>query len=77
MIKGVTREFGLEINEGKTKTLVYGVGGGVKVGNVAGIQVVDRLTYLGLEVVDGRDIFKIQKEEVLKKTESRAFKTTL
>ena len=72
IIKDVSREFGLEINENKSKALVYGNGGGVRVAHVGGVKVVNKITYLGLEVGDGSDIFQDQKEEVLKKAELRA-----
>ena len=50
IIKEVGREFGLEINEGKSSALVYGNGEGVKVNHIEGIQVVNKITYLGLVV---------------------------
>ena len=70
----VAREFGLEINESKSKALLFGDDGGVRVGRLEGVEVVDKLTYLGLEVGSGsgKDIFKGQKESVIKKAESRA-----
>ena len=39
---------------------------------IEGVEVVNKITYLGLEVCDDYDIFKEQKISVVKKTETRA-----
>ena len=71
ILKSVAREFGLEINESKSKALLFGCNDGVRVGRIEGVEVVEKLTYLGLEVGAGRDIFKGQREAVIKKADSR------
>ena len=64
IIKEIGREFGLEINEGKSKVLIFKKG--ISDRYIEGIEVVDRIKYLGLEVVNDRDLFKEQRNVLVK-----------
>ena len=55
IIKDVSGEFGLQVNENKSKALVYGNGGGVRVAQVGVVKVVNKITYLGLARVHNRE----------------------
>ena len=75
IVAEVSRAFGLEINESKSKILIYRKGRQKKedrIKEVEGIEVVESVKYLGIEISDGRDIFKKHKEEIIKKAEAMA-----
>ena len=67
VVKEVSKTFGLEINEKKSAIMIYKGGKGVK--KIEGIEVVDSWKYLGVEICNKRDIFKLHKEIVVKKLE--------
>ena len=69
-VKEVSRTFGLEINESKSKILIYKGRTGEK--EIEGIKVVNSIKYLGVEVGNERDIFRGHREKVLKLAEGRA-----
>ena len=79
VLNDLSREFGLEINERKSKVLIYEKrrrrGGEIKEGGVrevGGIEVVREIKYIGLEICDERDIFKKQKEKMIQKASHMA-----
>ena len=75
IVAEVSRAFGLEINESKSKILIFRKGRQKeedRVKEVEGIEVVESVRYLGIEISDGRDIFKKHKEEIIKKAEAMA-----
>ncbi|CAL4219705.1 unnamed protein product [Meganyctiphanes norvegica] len=61
IIAKISKEFGLEINESKSKVMIYKKGRKRDIDKVRGIEVVRSLRYLGLEICDEEDIFKKQK----------------
>ena len=66
IVKEISREFGLVINEEKSKALVYKWKEEEKeTEEIEGIRIVKRMKYLGLEICDERDIFKYQKENMI------------
>ena len=67
-IAKISAEYGLHINMEKSKILVYGAK--EEYGNIGGIEVVEKVKYLGLMVDNKRDIYKTQKEEIEKRTKT-------
>ncbi|CAL4141520.1 unnamed protein product, partial [Meganyctiphanes norvegica] len=66
IIAEISKHFGLHINEEKSKALIYGSRGHKEVAKeIEGIKVVKSLKYLGLEICDEEDIFRIQKEKII------------
>ena len=70
IVKEVGRELGLEINEDKSKALVYKKG--ITDNYIEGIEVVDKIKYLGLEIKNDRDLFKEQRNIIVRKAEHQA-----
>ena len=66
VVKEISSEFGLVINEAKSKALVYKWNDNEKgTEEIEGIKIVKRMKYLGLEICDEKDIFKYQKENMI------------
>ena len=59
VVKEISKKCGLEINL-KSAIMIYKGGRDVK--EIEGIEVVDRWKYLGVEICNDRDIFKIHKK---------------
>ena len=75
IIKEIGKELGLEINEDKSKVMIYkkGMKYRDKVKNIkeiGGIEIVESMRYLGIEICGGEDIFKKQKVEMKRKAEN-------
>ena len=82
VIKEASKVFGLEINERKSKVMIFrtrGRGGRddeiPEAGTVEGMEVVRSLKYLGICINDRRDIFKKHKVELVDKAEKMALQT--
>ena len=71
IVRDISRTFGLEINEKKSMVMVYK--GKSEVGEIEGIKVVDKIKYLGMEIGNKKDIFKGQKQNILKRIDGRAY----
>ena len=66
LLKTTAREYGLEISKEKSK--VIQIRGSEKPRTVGGFEVVKQIKYLGVMVGGyGRDIFKYERESVIKK----------
>ena len=72
IIKTISKKFGLIVNENKSKIMIFKKRGNGKIGakenkkteeikEIEGIEVVRSMRYLGVEINDTDDIFKIQK----------------
>ena len=82
VVREAGKAFGLEINESKSKVMVYRVRGGrggareeVVDERVEGMEVVRELQYLGIKICDEQDIFGKHREEVVKKAELMSMQT--
>ena len=71
IVRDISRTFGLEINERKSMVMVYK--GKSEEGEIEGIKVVDKMKYLGMEIGNKKDIFKGQKQNILKRIDGRAY----
>ncbi|CAL4119723.1 unnamed protein product, partial [Meganyctiphanes norvegica] len=75
IITEISKEFGLIINESKSKALIFKKGRTQgKIEKVGGLEVVKSLKYLGLEICDEEDIFRKQKELAIKNLQKLAKK---
>ena len=63
-------ENGLEINQSKSNIIIYNMKERPR--EIAGINVVNKIKYLGITVIDQKDCFKKQKEELLIKANNLA-----
>ena len=70
IVKEVGRGLGLEINEDKSKALVFKKG--IKDRYIEGIEVVNKIKYLGLEITSDRDLFKEQRKIIIRKAEHQS-----
>ena len=78
IIVEASKEFGLNINEEKSKILLYKRGTKKpedKIKEIEGIEVVEKVKYLGIQICNNKDIFKKHKEEVIAKAREMANKT--
>lgn len=64
-LREIAEEYGLEINKEKSKIIQFGIKNGVK--EIDGIEVTNRIRYLGMQINDGKDIFKDHKNEMMEK----------
>ena len=58
----VTEELGMRINRDKSNVMIF-INNGNKPRHVEGMKVVDRIKYLGIDVVNLRDCFKEYRKE--------------
>ena len=65
ILKRVSESFGLKINKEKSKILVFNSKEDIK--EIEGIQVVDKIKYLGIIIDNKKELFQSHKEEVIKK----------
>ena len=73
ILRNSAREYGLEISEEKSKVLQ--VRGREKPETVGNFEVVKEVKYLGLKVGGyGRDIFKYEREDTIKKHKQKRHK---
>merc|ERR1711874_387796 len=84
IIKTISKKFGLIVNENKSKIMIFKKRGNGKIGEIKkmeemkeieGIEVVKSMRYLGVEINDTDDIFKIQKINMQEKAETIAKNT--
>ena len=84
IIKTISKKFGLIVNENKSKIMIFKKRGNGKIGEnkkmeeikeIEGIEVVKSMRYLGVEINDTDDIFKIQKINIQEKAETIAKNT--
>ena len=78
IVSEVSKEFGLTINEGKSKVMIFKKGQKKlfeQIKELEGIEVVDKIKYLGIEINEGRDIFKKHKEEAIDRAREMANRT--
>ena len=69
-------EFGLEINNGKSKALIFKANQEERATKeIEGIEVVKSLRYLGLEICNEIDIFRLQKEKMIEELRILANRT--
>ena len=65
ILKRVSESFGLKINKEKSKILVFNSKEDIK--EIEGIQVVEKIKYLGIIIDNKKELFQSHKEEVIKK----------
>ena len=71
ILKDTASIYGLRVNENKSKVLQ--VRGTERPRRVGGLEVVDRVKYLGITLGgNGRDIFKYERESLIDKTQKKA-----
>lgn len=70
IITKLVGENGLQINQSKSNIIIYNMKERPR--EIAGIKVVNKIKYLGITVVDQKDCFKKQKEEILIKANNLA-----
>ena len=80
VVKRVSGEFGLEINEIKSKVMIFrtrkGKGNnGRDPTEVDGMEVVRGMQYLGVHICDEKDIFKVHKEKMIERAEEMSLQT--
>ena len=69
-IREISRKFGLELNESKSAIIVNK--GTLKSKEIEGIKVVKDFNYLGIKIIGGTNIFKLHREDIVKKAEIKA-----
>ena len=71
ILKNTAREYGLRVNENKSKVLQ--VRGTERPKKVGGLEVVERIKYLGITLGGiGRDIFKYERESLVERAQRKA-----
>ena len=70
IVTNVSREFGLEINREKSNIIIFRMKDQPE--NIASIDVVKRMKYLGIVVNNTRNCFKFHKKEIIKKARKMA-----
>ena len=65
IITNTSREFGLEINREKSNILIFNMK--EQPDELMGIQVVQSIKYLGIEIDNKRNYFKTQREKIIQK----------
>ena len=73
IVKEISKFFGLEINEKKSQILVYK--GKCEEKEIEGIEIVKEIKYLGMNICDGKDIFKLQKRDMINRAKWRMRET--
>ena len=63
----VSRRCGLSINKAKCATMKFNDREGIIEEEIEGIKLVNEIKYLGVKICDERNLFKEQREEVMKK----------
>ena len=69
-IQKVAKEFGLEINKNKSNIMIFNTKN--KVEEIGGIKVVSNMKYLGITICDGKDMYRIHKENKIELAERLA-----
>ena len=70
ILKRVSESFGLKINKEKSKILVYNSKEDIK--EIEGIEVVDKIKYLGIIIDNKKELFQSHKEKVIEKAKTYA-----
>ena len=70
IITNTSREFGLEINREKSNILIFNMK--EQPDELMGIQVVQSIKYLGIEIDNKRNYFKTQREKIIQKARKMA-----
>ena len=73
IVKEISKFFGLEINEKKSQVMIYK--GKTQEKEIEGIEIVDKIKYLGLNIGNKKDIFKAQKKDMLDRAKWRMRET--
>ena len=60
----VARECGLELNKEKSNILIFNSNENIQ--SIEGIEVASEINYLGLNITNKKDCFKLQKEKIIK-----------
>ena len=66
-LQKIAKEYGLEINKSKSNVMIFNAKD--KIEEIGGIKVVNNMKYLGVTISDGRDMFKMHKDNKLKLSE--------
>ena len=69
IVKEISSFFGLEINEKKSQILIYK--GKYEEREIEGIKIMDKIKYLGMNICNKKDIFKLQKKDIIDRAKWR------